>query len=61
MGDIFAESKNILSDSGLRSSFMISRSTSVRVLSKRVKKYMANPIILYLRPFLQCLAALAVF
>ena len=40
---------------------MISRSTSVWVLSKRVKKYMANPIILYLRPFLQCLAALAVF
>ena len=37
LGDIFAESKNILRDSGLRSSFMISRSASVRVLSKRVK------------------------
>ncbi len=40
---------------------MISRITSARVLSKKVKKYMANPIIVYLRPVLQCWAALAVF
>ena len=32
LGDIFAESKNILRNSGLRLSFVISRIASVRVL-----------------------------
>ena len=40
---------------------MISRRASVRVSSKRVKKYMVNPIVLYLRPVLKCWAALVVF
>ena len=45
LGDIFIESKNILRDSGLRPSFMISRIASVRVSSKRVKNIW--PILLF--------------